>query len=137
MSSYSLRRRDVLIGGSAAALLGLSGLGLGASYAFAASDLETALAPRTIGNPDAPIRMEEYFSLSCSHCANFHNGTFKDLKRIGLIPVKSSLNIVTFLCKALRFTPMLWRALCLLLLMMACWIFCLNNRQNGQQPLTL
>ena len=36
-----------------------------------AFDLDAALTPRIIGNPDAPLHMAEYFSLSCSHCASF------------------------------------------------------------------
>ncbi len=33
-----------------------------------------------IGNPDAPITIIEYASMSCSHCADFHNDTLEDLK---------------------------------------------------------
>ncbi len=33
-----------------------------------------------IGDPDAPITIIEYASMSCSHCADFHNNTLKDLK---------------------------------------------------------
>ena len=33
-----------------------------------------------IGNPDAKISIIEYASMTCSHCAAFHNGTFKELK---------------------------------------------------------
>lgn len=33
-----------------------------------------------IGHPDAPVLMIEYASLSCSHCANFHNDTYPALK---------------------------------------------------------
>ncbi len=33
-----------------------------------------------IGNPDAPIVILEYASMSCSHCADFHNETLEDLK---------------------------------------------------------
>lgn len=46
-----------------------------------AFDLDAALTPRIIGNPDAPLHMAEYFSLSCSHCASFHKGTFAQLKQ--------------------------------------------------------
>ena len=70
-----MKRRDFIAGSSLSIAFASSGLG----SAFAA-DLDTALAPRTLGNPNAPIRMAEYFSLSCSHCANFHNGTFKKIK---------------------------------------------------------
>tara|TARA_B100000674_G_scaffold489554_1_gene503735 strand:- start:1307 stop:1918 length:612 start_codon:yes stop_codon:yes gene_type:complete len=33
-----------------------------------------------IGEPDAPITIIEYASMSCSHCADFHNNTLEDLK---------------------------------------------------------
>ena len=34
-----------------------------------------------IGNDKAPIIIIEYASMSCSHCANFHNNTLPDLKK--------------------------------------------------------
>ena len=34
-----------------------------------------------IGDPEAPITIIEYASMSCSHCANFHNNTLDDLKK--------------------------------------------------------
>ena len=71
-----LTRRDVLVGTGASIVT----IGLNSNIANANSDLEAALAPRILGNPDAPILMAEYFSLSCSHCANFHHGAFKDIK---------------------------------------------------------
>ena len=33
-----------------------------------------------IGEPDAPVTIIEYASMSCSHCADFHNETLDDLK---------------------------------------------------------
>ncbi len=33
-----------------------------------------------IGEPDAPITIIEYASMSCNHCAEFHNNTLEDLK---------------------------------------------------------
>ncbi len=33
-----------------------------------------------IGDPEAPITIIEYASMSCSHCADFHNNTLEDLK---------------------------------------------------------
>ena len=35
-----------------------------------------------IGDADAPVTIIEYASMSCSHCADFHNETLEDLKRI-------------------------------------------------------
>ena len=33
-----------------------------------------------IGNDNAPVTIIEYASMSCSHCADFHNNTLDDLK---------------------------------------------------------
>ncbi len=33
-----------------------------------------------MGNPDAPVTMIEYASLTCGHCANFHMQVFPDFK---------------------------------------------------------
>ena len=41
-----------------------------------------------IGNPDAPIIIIEYASMSCSHCADFHNETLEDLKAEYIDPGK-------------------------------------------------
>ena len=34
-----------------------------------------------IGDKNAPVTIIEYASLSCSHCADFHNNTLGDLKK--------------------------------------------------------
>lgn len=34
----------------------------------------------TLGNPDAPITMVEYASMTCSHCATFHNSVLPELE---------------------------------------------------------
>jgi protein-disulfide isomerase len=39
------------------------------------------LSERGIGNPDAPVKVIEFFSLTCSHCAAFHRDTFPRVKR--------------------------------------------------------
>lgn len=43
-------------------------------------NLAAALAPRTIGSVDAKVVLVEYFSLTCSHCAQFHAETYPKLK---------------------------------------------------------
>lgn len=43
-------------------------------------DVEKAFSPRTIGSADAPIKIIEYASLTCSHCAHFHNDVLPELK---------------------------------------------------------
>ena len=56
-------------------LISLPGVGpAGASEpAFAVGDME-------MGAKDAPVTIIEYASMTCSHCANFHMGPFKELK---------------------------------------------------------
>jgi protein-disulfide isomerase len=34
-----------------------------------------------IGNPDAPVTIVEYASMTCPHCANFHNKVLPELKK--------------------------------------------------------
>ncbi|TCP40130.1 thioredoxin domain-containing protein [Rhodovulum marinum] len=34
----------------------------------------------TLGDPDAPIKLEEFASFTCGHCGNFHEDVFKRLK---------------------------------------------------------
>lgn len=35
---------------------------------------------RAVGNPDAPVKIQEFFSLSCNHCATFHTESFPKIK---------------------------------------------------------
>ncbi len=35
----------------------------------------------SLGDPNAPVKMVEYASFTCPHCATFHEQVFKDLKR--------------------------------------------------------
>jgi len=41
---------------------------------------EGALEDIWIGRPDAPVTIVEYASMTCAHCAAFHQGTFQELK---------------------------------------------------------
>ena len=43
-------------------------------------DLSAAMSARSLGNPNAPIRIVEYASLTCNHCAHFHNDILPELK---------------------------------------------------------
>lgn len=38
------------------------------------------MGARTLGDPNAPIKIHEFASLTCSHCADFHKTTFPELK---------------------------------------------------------
>ena len=33
------------------------------------------------GNPNAPIKIQEFYSLTCNHCAEFHKGAYQDIKQ--------------------------------------------------------
>ncbi|MBA3911272.1 MAG: thiol-disulfide oxidoreductase [Rhodobacter sp.] len=35
----------------------------------------------SLGSPDAPVKIVEYASFTCSYCAKFHAAVFKDLKK--------------------------------------------------------
>lgn len=56
------------------------GLGCAASAQEAAPETPVEIKDFTLGSPDAPVKITEYASFTCSHCANFHATTFKPLK---------------------------------------------------------
>ena len=82
-----LTRRYVLARGAVA---GLS-LSLVPSLALARFEVSTDRAEevRSLGKPNAAVRVAEYFSMTCGHCGKFHRDTFpqvkKDLIDTGLI----------------------------------------------------
>lgn len=39
------------------------------------------LGDKILGEETAPVTIVEYASMTCGHCANFHKGTYKDLKK--------------------------------------------------------
>ncbi|RUT24532.1 thiol:disulfide interchange protein [Asaia sp. W19] len=41
---------------------------------------DSRLTPRTLGNPKAPVTVNEWFSLTCTHCAHFEMTVFQDVK---------------------------------------------------------
>ena len=73
--TLSITRRAFVGTGTAAALTLLH-----ARSSQADEFLEKALSPRTIGKEDAPIQVAEYYSMTCGHCADFHNNTFPKVK---------------------------------------------------------
>ena len=38
------------------------------------------LGTRGLGDPNAPVQIREFFSLTCNHCADFHQGAYQALK---------------------------------------------------------
>lgn len=43
-------------------------------------NIDAVKAPRIVGSPDAPVKLVEYASLTCTHCAHFHKDTYPELK---------------------------------------------------------
>ncbi len=70
-----LPRRSFLAAGAAA----LGGPAFAQTPPGAAAD--PRLGERAIGRPDAPVRVAEYFSLTCGHCAAFHRDTLPQVKQ--------------------------------------------------------
>ncbi|MBZ8133354.1 DsbA family protein [Afifella sp. IM 167] len=71
--------------GSVVAFTGLSGGSALAQEAKETVSVDELMKPgplgdRSLGKEDAPVTIVEYASMSCSHCADFHNETYPELK---------------------------------------------------------
>lgn len=44
-------------------------------------DMIAATTERSLGDPDAPVTIIEYASMTCQHCSNFHKNTFNQVKQ--------------------------------------------------------
>lgn len=42
--------------------------------------VDPMIGVRGVGDPNAPIKIQEFFSLTCNHCAAFHTGPYQELK---------------------------------------------------------
>ena len=51
------------------------------SASYGETVLDISINDLVIGDENAPITIIEYASLSCSHCASFHNNTLPDIKK--------------------------------------------------------
>ncbi|QQG35438.1 MAG: DsbA family protein [Micavibrio aeruginosavorus] len=49
-----------------------------------------------MGSPDAPVKIKEFASLSCSHCAHFHKETFPQIKKDLIDTGKVQFEFVNF-----------------------------------------
>jgi len=85
-----ISRRHLLIGGAVVVLAAAAGGGYylwkQPDYASGEVPLNTLLAPgplpdESIGDPNAPVVIVEYASMTCPHCAHFAETTFPELKR--------------------------------------------------------
>ncbi len=59
-----------------------AGMILGPAGALATVDISAARARevRFLGRADAPVKVAEYFSMTCGHCGNFHRNTFPQVE---------------------------------------------------------
>lgn len=53
----------------------------GQKFAHASTTEDTRFTPRIIGNPHAPVLVQEWFSLTCTHCAHFALDVFPKVKK--------------------------------------------------------
>ena len=82
-----ITRRKLLVGASAIAIVlavgGIEAMQPAAAQSAVAADLlvPPPLGDRTLGKDDAPVTIVEYASMTCPHCAHFHETTYPELKK--------------------------------------------------------
>lgn len=70
---FAIGRRELLLGASALALAGCNSGGGGAGANVSDEDM-------VLGQADAPVTLIEYASVTCPHCAEFHEQSWEQLK---------------------------------------------------------
>lgn len=72
--SFALKRRPFLQMSAAAAML--------SPFVARAEEfnIDAITAPRRLGSDDAPVKVIEFFSMTCSHCGAFHRQTWPLVK---------------------------------------------------------
>jgi protein-disulfide isomerase len=87
--TFKLKRREFFLG-----ILALSSF-----PKMALSDPSTIkhmMRSQFLGSNDAPIKIKEFFSLTCGHCANFHKNTLPRLKNKYIDKGKIQLEFVDY-----------------------------------------
>jgi len=62
------------------ALLGIGRAAFAVEGAPSSQAADPRMADRALGDPKAPVRMDEYFSLDCPHCARFDTDVLPKIK---------------------------------------------------------
>ncbi len=70
---FAIGRRELLLGASALALAACNGGGGGAGANVSDEDM-------VLGQANAPVTLIEYASVTCPHCAEFHEQSWEQLK---------------------------------------------------------
>ena len=85
-----ITRRNLLVGASVVALVvavgGIEALTAAQPAAAQSATAAELLVPpplgdRVLGKDDAPVTIVEYASMTCPHCAHFHETTYPELKK--------------------------------------------------------
>ena len=82
-----ITRRKLLVGASAIAIVtaiaGIETLQPAAAQSVTAAEIlvPPPLGDRPLGKDDAPVTIVEYASMTCPHCAHFHEVTYPELKK--------------------------------------------------------
>ncbi len=78
-------------------LLSLLALSIFPKYSYSNQDLlSDNMRKQFMGSKNAPIKIKEYFSLTCGHCANFHVKTLPQLKERYIDTGKVQLEFIDY-----------------------------------------
>ena len=78
-------------------LLSLLAISVFPKYSYSNQDLlSDNMRKQFIGSKNAPIKIKEYFSLTCGHCANFHVKTLPQLKERYIDTGKVQLEFIDY-----------------------------------------
>ena len=78
-------------------LLSLLAVSVFPKYSFSNQDLlSDNMRKQFMGSKNAPIKIKEYFSLTCGHCANFHVKTLPQLKERYIDTGKVQLEFIDY-----------------------------------------
>ena len=78
-------------------LLSLLAVSIFPKYSYSNQDLlSDSMRKQFMGSKNAPIKIKEYFSLTCGHCANFHVKTLPQLKERYIDTGKVQLEFIDY-----------------------------------------
>ncbi|PHQ68584.1 MAG: disulfide bond formation protein DsbA [Sneathiella sp.] len=76
----AVSRRHFVASGTALPFVAVASAGLFAARPAQAAGPEVVETDHVLGDPNAPITIIEYASMTCPHCATFHKDSFADIK---------------------------------------------------------